>query len=239
MLRFTLFGFPILIHWIFWLNTALMGGALSANSPEQLRGLLGWMVAVFLSILIHELGHALTMRNYGDRRVSIALYAFGGLAQGSNMLTRKEDLIISAAGPGLQILFGLAVGWSITLWRVSSPWLHEMLDAFTVISLFWALLNLVPIVPLDGGRLCLAWLGPGKQRQALTISLVCAAAMAAISFERDLWLGLQNSVLRLLDIRAGTRVGGGMFTLIFFGMLAWNNWKQLRHEPQIPWMNAR
>lgn len=239
MLRFTLFGFPIFIHWIFWLNTALMGGALNANSPEQLRGLLGWMVAVLLSILIHELGHALTMRNYGDRRVSIALYAFGGLAQGSNMLTRKEDLIVSAAGPGLQILFGLAVGWSITLWQVSSPWLHEMLDAFTVISLFWALLNLVPIVPLDGGRLCLAGLGTGKQRQALTISLVCAAAMAAISFERELWLGLQNGVLRLLDIRAGTRVGGGMFTLIFFGMLAWNNWKQLRHEPQIPWMNAR
>jgi hypothetical protein len=56
MLRFTLFGFPVLIHWMFWLNAALMGGALSASSPEQLRGLLGWMAAVFLSILIHELG---------------------------------------------------------------------------------------------------------------------------------------------------------------------------------------
>lgn len=239
MLRFTLFGFPVLIHWMFWLNAALMGGALSASSPEQLRGLLGWMVAVFLSILIHELGHAFTMRNCGDRRVGIVLYAFGGLAQGSNHLTRKEDLLVSAAGPGLQILFGLAVGWSITLWRVPSPWLLAMLDSFTIVSLFWALLNLVPVVPLDGGRLCQAYLGAGKQRLALTISLVCSVALALLSFQNQLWIGLQNSVLDLLDIRAGTRVGGGVFSLILFGMLAWNSWKQLRHEPQIPWMNAR
>jgi hypothetical protein len=45
--------------------------------------------------------------------------------------------------------------------------------------------------------------------------------------------------LNLLEIRAQTRVGGGLFTLLVFGMLAWNNWKQLRNEPQIPWMNAR
>ncbi len=239
MLRFTLFGFPILIHWMFWLNTALMGGALGASSPGQLRSLLGWMVAVFLSILIHELGHALAMRRHGDRRVGIVLYGFGGLAQGSRRLTPKEDIFISAAGPGLQIAFGLAAGWWITLSPPPVLWLYQMLDAFTIVSLFWALLNLVPIVPLDGGRLCLAYLGAAKQRQALTISLVCAVLLALLSFEHDLWLGLQNSVLNLLDIRARTRVGGGLFSLVLFGMLAFNNWKQLRHEPQIPWMNAR
>lgn len=239
MLRFSFLGFPVLIHWMFWLNTALMGGVLSASSPEQLRHLLGWMVAVFLSILIHELGHAFAMRNFGDRRVGIVLFAFGGLAQGSERLTRREDLIVSAAGPVLQILVGLAVGWSMTLWQVPSLWLQEMLDAFTVVSLFWALLNLIPIVPLDGGRLCLATLGAAKQRQALTISLVCAVLMGLFSFRPDLWLGLQNDVLSLLEIRARTRVGGGIFTLLLFGMLAWNNWKQLKHEPQIPWMNAR
>lgn len=239
MLRFSLFGFPILVHWIFWLNTALMGGAIDATTPERFRGLLAWVVAVFLSILIHELGHALTMRNYGDRRVGIILFAFGGLAQGSQHRTRNQDLMVSAAGPGLQILVGLAVGWSISLWRPSSLWLHQMLDGFTVISIFWALLNLVPVLPLDGGRLCQTLLGPRNQRQTLTISLISAVVLAAFSFDRDLWLGLQNGVMNLLEIRARTRVGGGIFTLIIFGMLAWNNWKQLRNEPQIPWMNAR
>lgn len=239
MLRFTLFGFPILIHWMFWLNTALMGGALTASSPEQLQSLVGWVMAVFLSILIHELGHAMTMRNYGDHRVGIVMYAFGGLAQGSKRLTRNEDLLVSAAGPALQIVVGLAVGWSLTLWPLSSPWLSETLDRFTVVSIFWALLNLVPVLPLDGGRLCAAYLGASRFRQALTISLVSAVVLAVLSVSSDLWRELQDTVLRLLDIHAGTRVGGGVFTLLLFGMLAWNNWKQLRNEPQIPWMNAR
>ena len=239
MLRFTLFGFPILIHGMFWLNTALMGGAFSADTPEKFRELLAWVVAVLLSILIHELGHALTMRNYGDRRVGIVLYAFGGLAIGSKPRTRREDLLVSAAGPALQILAGLAVGWSMTLWPPPWRWVHLMLDGFTVVSIFWALLNLVPVLPLDGGRLCQAYLGPRKQRQVLMISIACAVTLALVSVTSDLWLGLQNSVLHLLEIDARTRVGSGIFTLLVFGMLAWNNWKELKNEPQIPWMNAR
>lgn len=239
MLRFSLFGFPILIHWMFWLNTAIMGGALGANSPEELRRLIGWILAVFLSILIHELGHALTMRNYGDRRVGIVMYAFGGLAQGSRRLTRNEDIMVTAAGPALQILVGLAVGWSVTLWRPSGLWLLQTLDAFTVVSIFWALLNLIPVIPLDGGRLCAAFLGSGKVRQVLTISIVCCVVMALLSFQDRIWLEVQDTVLDVLDIPARTRVGGGILLLLLFGMLAWNNWKQLRNEPQIPWMNAR
>ncbi len=239
MLRFSIFGFPVLVHWMFWLNTALMGGALWANTPAEMRRLVGWIVAVFLSILIHELGHALMMRNYGDRRVGVVMYAFGGVAQGSRRLARNEDILVSAAGPGLQILVGLTVGWTISLWQPPTLWLWETLDSFTVVSIFWALLNLVPIVPLDGGRLCAAFLGAGKLRQVLTISMVCAAGLALLSFRDQLWLNLQDTVLDVLDIDAGTRVGGGIFTLVLFGMLAWNNWKQLRNEPQIPWMDAR
>lgn len=239
MLRFTLFGFPILIHWMFWLNTALMGGALGASSPGELRRLVAWLTAVLLSILIHELGHALTMRNFGDRRVGIVLYAFGGLAQGSRHLSRREDLMVTAAGPALQILAGLAVGWTISLWRPPFLWLHQMLDAFTSVSLLWALLNLIPIVPLDGGRLCAAILGGRKQRTVLQISLGCAALLALFSFQDRLWLGLQDGVMHFLQVDAHTRVGGGLFALLVFGMLAINNWKALRNEPQIPWMNAR
>jgi Zn-dependent protease len=237
MLQFRLFGFPIVIHWIFWLNTALMGGALGADSPEAFRSMLAWVLACFVSILIHELGHAFAMRSFGDRSVAIVLYAFGGFARGSRLFTRSQDLQLTAAGPGLQIAFGLAVGWSMTLWRIPSPWLREAADAFTVVSLFWALLNLVPILPLDGGRLCAAFLG--RMRPALVISLVCAVLLALSGMQSGLWLDMQNTILQTIDIRAHTRVGGGMFTLIFFGMMAFNNWKQLQGEPQIPWMDAR
>ncbi|MBL9181785.1 MAG: hypothetical protein JNN17_06570 [Verrucomicrobiaceae bacterium] len=237
MLQFRLLGFPIVIHWIFWLNTALMGGALGADSPEAFRSMLAWMVACFVSILIHELGHALAMRSFGDRSVAIVLYAFGGFARGSRLFTRSQDLQLTAAGPGLQIACGLAVGWAMTLWRIPFPWLREAADAFTVVSLFWALLNLVPILPLDGGRLCAASLG--RMRPALVISLVCAVLLALSGMQDRLWLDLQNTILQTIDIRAHTRIGGGVFTLIFFGMMAVNNWKQLQGESQIPWMDAR
>ncbi|MBL9131184.1 MAG: hypothetical protein JNG86_08300 [Verrucomicrobiaceae bacterium] len=237
MLRFTLFGFPILIHWMFWLNTALMGGALSASSPEAFRGVIGWVIAVLVSITIHELGHAFAMRGFGDHRVGIVLYAFGGYAQGSQLYTRAQDIQLTAAGPGLQIACGLAVGWAMTIWRIPNLWLRDVCDAFTVVSIFWALLNLVPILPLDGGRLCAAFLG--KIRTALIISLVSAIAIALSSLDSRGWGDMQTRILDIIDIRAGTRIGGGMFTVLFFGMMALNNWKQLQGEPQIPWMNAR
>jgi stage IV sporulation protein FB len=239
MLRFILFGFPVMIHGMFWMNTALMGGAITANSSLEWLQVAMWVVAAFFSILIHELGHALAMRNFGDRRVGIVLYAFGGLAVGRQARPRQQSLIVTASGPALQILAGLIVGWASTLWTPPWIWLYLLLDGFTVISIFWALLNLVPVLPLDGGNLCRTWLGPTKQTQALKISLACAVTLALLSLVPELWLGLQDGVLRLLQIEARIRVGSGIFTLIVFGMLAWNNWKQLKNEPQIPWMNAR
>ena len=110
------------------------------------------------------------------------------------------------------------------------------MDAFAVVSLFWALLNLVPILPLDGGRICAALIG--NQRTALIISLVTAIAIALSSLKKGLWGGLQDTILRTLDIDAFTRVGGGYFTLVFFGLMAMNNFKQLQGEPQIPWTRS-
>src|SRR3954453_21612656 len=58
MLRFSIFGFPVTVHWMFWVVIAILGGGLdSGNGPKQFQALLLWMVAAFISILIHELGH--------------------------------------------------------------------------------------------------------------------------------------------------------------------------------------
>jgi hypothetical protein len=76
-------------------------------------------------------------------------------------------------------------------------------------------------------------------RPALVISLLCAVLLAFSGMQDRLWLDMQNTILQTIDIRAHTRIGGGIFTLIFFGMMALNNWKQLQGEPQIPWMDAR
>lgn len=204
MLRFSLFGFPITVHWMFWLNTALLGGAIGASTPAEMRALAAFMIAAFLSVLIHELGHASVMRKFGDRNVQVVLYAFGGYAQGSRWFSRWQDILLTAAGPGLQIAAGLAVYFAMGIWQPPSGWLGYLAAQFIFISIFWAILNLVPILPLDGGRLCSAI--TGRPRLALRISLVTAVVLAA----GFLYLGY------------------GLFTPIFFGMLAYNNWQQLQ-----------
>ena len=73
-LNFSLLGIPVRVHPLFWLVALLLGRNLG-----DAGSVLSWIVAVFLSILIHELGHAAVMRAYGFHPW-ITLYGFGGLA---------------------------------------------------------------------------------------------------------------------------------------------------------------
>jgi hypothetical protein len=72
-LRFSIAGIPVRVHPLFWLIALLFGS--SAGSPAKL---LGWVIAIFISITIHEVGHALAMRRYGQDS-QIILHMAGGL----------------------------------------------------------------------------------------------------------------------------------------------------------------
>jgi stage IV sporulation protein FB len=217
MLQFTLLGFPVRIHWLFWLNSALLGGALGAQTPAEMQRVAIWIAMVFLSILIHELGHALTMRKFGDRRVEIVLYAFGGLAIGSGWQERMQQILISAAGPAAQMAAGLLAWLVYRAFPLEGALLQFAFGNFIFISFFWGALNLLPIIPMDGGRISEAVLGRSKERLALTISLVTAIALAA-------YMGLAQ---------------GALFATLFFGMLAYNNWQGLNRRDQVSWMDVR
>ena len=149
---------------------------MGADSKEALVRILMFMVAGFISILVHELGHALTARHFGHR-VHILLHGFGGLAffQGGGH-TRSRSFLITAAGPAIQVVLGLAVFAYYEKFPGMSSQAREFLWILYRISFIWALLNLLPIIPLDGGRLLEALLGPRKIRITLTISLVTAVA---------------------------------------------------------------
>lgn len=217
MLQFTLLGFPVRIHWWFWLNAALLGGALTAKTPTQIQAVVIWIAMVFISILIHELGHALTMRKFGDRRVEIVLYAFGGLAIGSAWRERMQQILISAAGPAAQMAAGFVAWLVYRAFPMENALLRFAFGNFIFISFFWGALNLLPIIPMDGGRISEAVLGRSKEKLALTISLISAIALAA-------YMGL---------------VQGALFATLFFGMLAFNNWQALNRRDQVSWMDVK
>ncbi|OYU43704.1 MAG: hypothetical protein CFE44_16935, partial [Burkholderiales bacterium PBB4] len=65
MIRFTIFGVPVEIQPMFWLTGAFIGGAINARTKEQILGVLVFMIVEAISILVHELGHALVGRRLG------------------------------------------------------------------------------------------------------------------------------------------------------------------------------
>ena len=99
-LHFRLLGFPVRVPPLFWLVSFLLG--MRADEPTQM---LIWVAVVFVSILVHELGHALLQRHYGGHP-RITLYSFGGLASCNDCdRSPKAQLAILFAGPMAGFLF--------------------------------------------------------------------------------------------------------------------------------------
>ena len=214
MFRFSLFGFPIEVRWQFWLVTAMLGGVMDAKGTEAMRVLLIWIGIAFVSIILHELGHALAMRHFGDSYPQIVLHGMGGYAQGSRWLSRTEQIVVSAAGPAASLLIGL-LGWLVFEALPMRPgYLMWTLLEWKRLNLFLTVLNLLPILPLDGGHITRALYGTDREHAALKLSFYCAIGVAAFSF----------------------LVWHQLWTAMFFGMLAWNNRQQMNHGDQIRWM---
>lgn len=180
MLRFQLFSFPVAIHWSFWITAAFLSGLFRAASPEQFQlGLLA-VAVVAGSILWHELGHAFFMRRYGGGRPNIYLYWLGGLASTQTAgYSDRQKIIISAAGPAAGFLlaavfFMIAVQWGDTLPAMA---LH-VVGIGVFINVFWNLLNLIPVYPLDGGQILEAVIGGRRPMLVYQISLVVAIGAA-------------------------------------------------------------
>lgn len=206
MIRFSLFGIPVEIQPWFWLVLALIGGALGAATTAALISVCLFVLAGFISIMIHEFGHALTSQRYGARP-SITLHGFGGYAvfPGSRF-TRTQDFIVTAAGPAVQIVLGLLALLAFFHAALPTTSIREFFWYLGVISLFWAVLNLVPVIPLDGGRLMASILGPARGVFALKVSMITAIAVG---------------VLMLVFMKS-------FLFPIFLGMMAYQNWQELQ-----------
>jgi len=104
-LHFRLFGIPVRVHPFFWVATVLLG---LGGNPEPV-GVLIWVVVVFVSILVHEFGHAFTQRYFGGHPW-VTLYSFGGLASCNDCdRSPRAQLLISLAGPAAGFLFAAVV----------------------------------------------------------------------------------------------------------------------------------
>ena len=151
-LEFSLFRIPIRIHLWFWLMALWLW---TLHSEQGWPGLLIWVAVVFQGILMHELGHALVGRTFG-RQPRIELIALGGLTwwEQREPLSPGRSLAVSFAGPAVGIVIGLIALFAMDTLRVPQESLGRYtLSSLIYVNLGWGVLNLLPVLPLDGGNI--------------------------------------------------------------------------------------
>ncbi len=228
-INFRLFGIPVRVHPTFWLFSAIFGWHYLERGFEYL---LLWIGCMFVSILVHELGHVFMGLCFG-RPSHVVLYAMGGLAMGDFQVRRRwQRVAISFAGPAAGLLlYGLI--W-LVLWYVvqpdvqdlrNRPLLQAVIEMVLWMNLIWSLFNLLPIWPLDGGHISrelFSGLFPGNGiRLSLGFSLLVAGLGAVYSL-----IVLNRPELPYLGIAPG-------FAALFLGLLAVESFLRLQQTERL------
>lgn len=172
---------PVSIHPFFWLFSALLGWVYG----QSLLGMLIWIAIIFVSVIIHEYGHALTAVCFGQK-ARIQLLAFGGLTSydGGPPLRFWQQFLIVLNGP----LFGLGLCLLATaiLRLPLLPLWYAIWKYVQVANFLWSAVNLLPVLPLDGGQLLRIALegcfGIRGFRAALLTGAIIAACITGAAF---------------------------------------------------------
>lgn len=155
----TIAGFDVLISSSWFVVAALIAVIMAPRVEQVQSGLGGWKyvaglafaVVLYLSVLLHEASHAVMARHYGFPVHSITLHFLGGMtAIEGEARTPRQEFVIAVVGP----LTSIAVGaGAVGLWFVTPDGLLRMaVEGLAGANLLVGILNLVPGLPLDGGR---------------------------------------------------------------------------------------
>lgn len=167
MIRFTLFGVPVAVRPSFWIVAGLLGYTL-----ERPQLIAIWIAIVFVSVLVHELGHALVARRFGAE-VAVTLTTLGGLTSWqapAGKVTPGRRAAVAAAGSATGIVFGLVVLGLYLLIRPTGPLIASVVNMIVWVNVGWGILNWLPIRPLDGGHLVTSLLEAVAPRRAEKIA---------------------------------------------------------------------
>lgn len=209
-LHFSVLGIHVRVHPLFWLIALLLG------SSSDLLFIPIWIFVVFISILAHELGHALAFRRYGVDS-HIVLHMMGGLTipeaapwgtgYASVSPGPKQEIVISLAGPFAGFLLavlviagviftGGSIGFSLLLGIIPIPQLTALSFGGTILRLFvvmmlwvnvfWGLINLLPVYPMDGGQVArnvfIQYDPMNGIRKSIWLSVITGATLALVGF---------------------------------------------------------
>ena len=168
-----------------------------ASGAPALSWLLGLSTALllFVSLLLHELGHSLAARREGIKVSSITLHLIGGVARMEReSSTAMGSFRVAAAGPAVSFLLaGLLLASQHSADHVN-PLLGNLVAQLGVLNLALALFNLLPGLPLDGGLILksLVWQFTGSQRRGIQVATATGRLLSLTAIMLGVWWFLNS-----------------------------------------------
>lgn len=209
-------GVPVRIHWSFLIALPLLALVFGQNvapaaemigaDPRSLSGSLylwglGLTVALFVSVLLHELAHAIYARRKGAAVHDITLLMIGGVSRIGEPPQARHEAVMALAGPGASLAIGVLSGVLEALLPAGWTDARVALVLLAELNLLLGLFNLIPAFPMDGGRVLRALL-------ATRVGPVRATRIAS----------LIGKLFAALFVAAGL-FGGGVFLILIGGFV--------------------
>jgi Zn-dependent protease len=200
--EFRIAGIPVRVEPVFLVIILVLG-----LPPESPLLLATWVVIAAASVLLHELGHAVAFRAYG-LTPRIVLHGLGGITSAEGALGVPARIVTTLAGPlSALVLFGLPALYLDRSGAITGHDASAIVAQVVWINIGWSLLNLVPVLPLDGGQVMLAVLDGASRdrgrRAAEVVSIGVAGILALVAVRSGLlFAGMLAGFLAMLNVRS-------------------------------------
>ncbi len=215
----TVAGIPIRLHFTFLLFLLWIYVASPANA--RLLGV-GYVLAVFLCVVLHELGHSIVALRYGIPVADITLYPIGGVARIEKRPAARQELAIAVAGPAVNVLIALLLAVVLGVQGklpLASDLLHlsagsgiGFVASILKANVWLVLFNLIPAFPMDGGRVLRAALALRMAPEKATA--IAASIGQSIAIVAGIW-AIFSGMWFLMFIAFFIYIGAGQEAFVY------------------------
>ena len=199
----TFFKIPVYLHWSFpliFLYVLFIGNQIGAG-PMEMSAIAVFLILIFLCVLMHEYGHALTARKYGVNTRDIILSPIGGIARLEKIPEKpSEELKVALAGPAVNVVIALIL-LPIVYFLRKDGFIYEgenelealqnwnnLLPLVLGTNILLVVFNMIPAFPMDGGRVLRSILAMKMDRvKATKIAYIVAQVAALFMFVYGLY----------------------------------------------------